>query len=102
MIHADRKSFDTGKADQAGDSIEGITNRLETLINERDRQAQAALADFKMSHADEEYHRVERRWKDASNEVHEIIRILRGTIGKNTQTATTTVTKTRGAITNIG
>lgn len=102
MVSADRKSYDTGAANVTEDNIESLVNRLETLINERDRQAQQALADFKMTAADDEYRKVESRWKNASSETREIIRLVRTTIGHNTQTATQTVSKTRSAIANIG
>lgn len=102
MVSADRKSYDTGAANATEDNVEGIVNRLEALINERDRQAQQALADFRMTAADDEYRKVETRWKNASTETREIIRLVRSTIGKNTQTAGQIVQKTRGAIANIG
>lgn len=102
MPQADRKSYDTGIAGTTEDSINTIINRLETLLNERDRQAKAALADFRMTNTDEEYHRVETRWQNASKEVREIITILRQTIGKNTQTASQAMTKASVAVANIG
>lgn len=102
MATADRLSYDTGVASATEDNINAVVNRLEQLINDRDRQATQALADFKMTHADDEYRRVENRWKNASQETHQIIHLVRQTIGKNTHTAGNTVNQTRSAIANIG
>ena len=45
---------------------------------------------------------METRWKNASNEVRSIIDLVKTTLSENDQTAFTTQSKTRTAITNIG
>ncbi|GAB3193355.1 pore-forming ESAT-6 family protein [Nesterenkonia suensis] len=98
----DRISFDTGTSGQVQGDIDGIVSRLEALIGQRDQQVAQALADFQMDGADEEYRHVETRWNNASNEVKSIIALVRQTLSSNDQTATTTQSKTRSAISNIG
>ncbi|GAA1113366.1 pore-forming ESAT-6 family protein [Nesterenkonia jeotgali] len=98
----DRISYDTGVSSQVEADISQITSRLESLINERDQQVMAALSDFQMDGADAEYQQVETRWKNASTEVKNIITLVRQTLEENDQTATSTQSRTRSAIANIG
>lgn len=98
----DRISFDTGVSSQVQSDVQSIASRLESLISERDQQVSAALSDFQMDGADAEYQQVESRWKNASNEVKNIIALIRQTLSENDQTATSTQSRTRSAIANIG
>lgn len=98
----DRISYDTGTSSQVQSDIDGIVSQLEALIGERDQQVAQAMADFQMDGADEEYRHVESRWSSASNEVKSIISLVREALVSNDQTATSTQSKTRGAISNIG
>lgn len=98
----DRISFDTGVSSQVQSDVESIASRLESLISERDQQVASALSDFQMDGADAEYQQVETRWKNASNEVKNIITLIRQTLAENDQTATSTQSRTRSAIANIG
>lgn len=98
----DRISFDTGISSQVQSDVESIASRLESLISERDQQVSAALSDFQMDGADAEYQQVETRWNSASHEVKSIIQLIRTTLSENDQTATSTQSRTRSAIANIG
>lgn len=98
----DRISFDTGVSSQVQSDVESIASRLESVISERDQQVSAALSDFQMDGADAEYQQVETRWRNASNEVKNIIQLIRTTMSENDQTATSTQSRTRSAIANIG
>ncbi|MDO5619561.1 pore-forming ESAT-6 family protein [Kocuria sp.] len=102
MAANDRISFDTDTSSQVQSDIGGIIGRLEGLLGERDRQVSTALSDFQMDGASDEYQHVELRWKNASDEVRNIINLVKTTLGENDQTATTTQGKTRTAIANIG
>jgi uncharacterized protein YukE len=55
-----------------------------------------------MDGASDEYQHVETRWKNASNEVRQIINLVKTTLGENDQTATNTQGRTRSAIAQIG
>lgn len=98
----DRISFDTGVSSQVQSDVQSIASRLESLIAERDQQVSAALSDFQMDGADAEYQQIETRWRNASNEVKNIISLIRQTMAENDQTATSTQSRTRSAIANIG
>jgi uncharacterized protein YukE len=102
MADAARISFDTDVSSQVQNDIMGIVGRLESLMGERDRQVASALSDFQMDGASDEYQHVETRWKNASNEVRQIINLVKTTLGENDQTATNTQGRTRSAIAQIG
>lgn len=98
----DRLSYDVPAADATVQEIGQLVARIEQLIGDREKQAQEFLGDFRMTHGDEEYRRVETRWNNASKETREIVNIVKQTIDRNSQTATGAVAKARGAIANIG
>lgn len=98
----DRISYDTGVSSQVQSDIQQTVSRLESLMAERDQQVSTALSDFQMDGADAEYQQVETRWRNASNEVRGIIALVRETLQSNDETATTTQSRTRSAIANIG
>lgn len=102
MPTSDRISFDTDASSNVQGDIQSIVARLETLMSERDRQVSTAMSDFQMDGASDEYQHVETRWKNASTEVKGIIALVKSTLSTNDQTATTTQSKTRTAISNIG
>lgn len=102
MSTQDRISYDTGVSSQVQSDIQNIVSRLESLMADRDKQVASAMADFQMDGADAEYQQVETRWHNASSEVKNIIALVRETLTSNDETATTTQSRTRGAIANIG
>lgn len=102
MATTDRISFDTDASSNVQGDIQGIVARLETLMGERDRQVATAMSDFQMDGVSDDYQHVETRWKNASSEVKGIIQLVKSTLSTNDQTATTTQSKTRTAVSNIG
>jgi uncharacterized protein YukE len=99
---SDRISFDTNASQSVQGDIQGIVSRLESLMSDRDQQVAAAMSEFQMDGASDEYQHVEQRWKSASSEVRQIIHLVKSTLSTNDQTATNTQGKTRTAISNIG
>lgn len=97
-----RISFDTDASQSVQGDIQGIVSRLEALMADRDQQVATAMSDFQMDGASDEYQHVEQRWKSASTEVRSIIQLIKTTLATNDQTATSTQSKTRTAISNIG
>lgn len=99
---SDRRSYDTGASADAQSNIQAVIARLETVMNERDAQVKEAMADFTADGVADEYHGKELRWKSASNEVRNIIQLLRSTLEKNDATAQQTLTRAKSAVDNIG
>lgn len=102
MPTMDRISFDTGVSGTVQGDIAGIVSRLESLINERDSQVAAAMADFQADGVSDQYHAVENRWKNASQEVRNIIDLVKTTMARNDETATGAQGRARTAVDGIG
>ncbi|MBV7701090.1 pore-forming ESAT-6 family protein [Streptomyces sp. TRM70350] len=99
---ADRRSYDTGASTDAQANIQSVIGRLEEVIGQRDRQVKAAMADFMADGVADEYHGKEQRWNRASQEVRNIIQLLKTTLEKNDATAQSTLSRAKAAVDNIG
>ncbi|GAA1446912.1 MULTISPECIES: pore-forming ESAT-6 family protein [Nocardiopsis] len=94
-------AYDVGASQEAQANIATITNRLETLIGERDTDVSAAMAEFEATGVSEEYSAKELKWHNAGNEVREIIRLVRTTLETNDGTAQETLSRANAAVQNI-
>jgi uncharacterized protein YukE len=102
MADAGRRSYDTGASSQVQGDLGSIAGRLEAVINDRDRAVQQAMADFQADGVSDEYTAVERRWNTAATEVKSIITLVRQTLNKNDDTATTALSRAKTAVSGIG
>ncbi|MGW0217955.1 pore-forming ESAT-6 family protein [Micromonospora chokoriensis] len=101
-MSTDRRSFDVGTSQQVQGDLAGIIARLEAVISQRSADVSAAMADFQADGVSEEYRTVEDRWNRAAGEVRTIIDLVKTTMVKNDDTATTTLAKARTAVQSIG
>lgn len=101
-MSTDRRTFDMGASGEAQSNLQSVIAQLEAVIAERDRQVQAAMADFQADGVSEQYHAVEQRWNASADEVRSIITLLRTTLENNDATAQTTLSRARSAVENIG
>jgi uncharacterized protein YukE len=99
---ADRRSYDSGASSDAQANIQAVVGRLEGLLAQRERQVKAAMADFVADGVADEYHGKEQRWISASQEVRNIIALLKSTLEQNDGTAQSTVQRAKAAVDNIG
>ncbi|MFC5058557.1 pore-forming ESAT-6 family protein [Saccharothrix xinjiangensis] len=98
----DRTSFDTGASAQVQGDLMGIIGRLEALIGRRDGQVAQAMADFQADGVSEEYQVVETRWNRAATEVRQIIDLVKQTMTRNDESATTALSRAASAVQGIG
>lgn len=98
----DRRSYDSGASAEAQGNIQAVIARLEQVIAARDAQVKAAMSDFAADGVAEEYHGKEMRWSSASQEVRNIIQLLKTTLEKNDGTAHQTLARAKAAVDNIG
>ncbi|MCK7626955.1 pore-forming ESAT-6 family protein [Streptomyces sp. RS10V-4] len=98
----DRRSYDSGASAEAQGNIQAVIGRLEQVIAARDAQVKQAMADFTADGVAEEYHGKELRWNRASQEVKNIIHLLKTTLEKNDATAHQTLARAKSAVDNIG
>ncbi|MFC8590702.1 pore-forming ESAT-6 family protein [Streptomyces sp. NPDC102402] len=99
---SDRRSYDTGASTEAQGNIQAVIARLEQVISARDAQVKAAMLDFAADGVADEYHGKEIRWNNTSNEVRNIIQLLKTTLEKNDGTAQQTLARAKAAVDNIG
>ncbi|MFJ1550233.1 pore-forming ESAT-6 family protein [Streptomyces sp. NPDC088246] len=98
----DRRSYDTGASTEAQGNIQVVIGQLEQVIAAREAQVNAAMSDFAADGVADDYHAKELRWKSASQEVKNIIRLLKTTLEKNDATAQQTLARAKAAVDNIG
>jgi hypothetical protein len=101
-MYMDRTSFDTGASAQVQGDLLGIIGRLEALIGQRDSQVVQALSDFQADGVSDEYSAVETRWNNAANEVRQIIDLVKTTMMRNDESATTALSRASSAVQAIG
>jgi hypothetical protein len=99
---SDRRSYDTGASGDAQTNIQAVIGRLEEVIAARDGQVKAAMADFTADGVADDYHGKELRWNHASQEVKNIIQLVKSTLEKNDGTAQHTMSRAQAAVDNIG
>ncbi|MDN5725507.1 MAG: pore-forming ESAT-6 family protein [Propionibacteriales bacterium] len=104
MVHAGPgdRAYNTASSAEAQRNFNSIANQLESLLNLRDRQVKAAMAQYHATGVSDEYHGKERRWNSKAQQVRTIIRLLRQSLGQNDQTAITAVKRAGTAVANIG
>jgi hypothetical protein len=99
---ADRRDFDIPASQAAQDHFNAVASHLESLINQRDRDVQLAMADYQADGASEEYAGKEKRWHNVANEVRSIIQVLRSSLGSNDETAAQSLQRAKTAVDAIG
>ncbi|MFJ8859676.1 pore-forming ESAT-6 family protein [Streptomyces sp. NPDC102451] len=99
---SDRRSYDTGASTEAQGNIQIVIAQLEQVMTARDAQVKAAMNDFAADGVADEYHGKELRWASTSQEVRNIINLLKTTLEKNDGTAQQTLARAKAAVDNIG
>ncbi|MFJ7330191.1 pore-forming ESAT-6 family protein [Streptomyces cyaneofuscatus] len=102
MGSTDRRSYDTGASSEVQGNIQLVIAQLEQVIAARDTQVKAAMNDFAADGVADEYHGKELRWNATSQEVKNIIQLLRTTLEKNDGTASQTLARAKAAVDGIG
>lgn len=98
----DRRAYDVGASTEVQGGIKGVIGQLEQVIAAREAQVSAAMSDFAADGVADDYHAKELRWKNASQEVKNIIQLLNTTLEKNDATARQTLQRAKAAVDNIG
>lgn len=100
--HGDRRDYSIAASQNAQDNFNRVASLLESLIDQRDRDVQAAMADYSADGVSEDYRAKELRWKNAAAEVRGIIQTLRSSLERNDESAQTALSKARAAVESIG
>lgn len=98
----DRRDYDIAASQNAQDNFNRVAAQLETLIDQHDRDVQAAMADYTAEGVSEDYRAKELRWKNAAAEVKGIIATLRTSLERNDESAQDALRKAKSAVESIG
>lgn len=98
----DRRDYDIAASQNAQDNFNRVASQLEALIDQHDRDVQAAMADYTADGVSEDYRAKELRWKNAAGEVRGIIAALRASLERNDESAQEALRKARAAVESIG
>lgn len=98
----DRRDYDVAASQNAQDNFNRVAQRLETLIEQRDADVKAAMADYQADGVSEEYAAKELRWKNAAAGVREIISTLRKSLEQSDQVAMSTLQRAKAIVDSIG
>lgn len=101
MANSDRRSYDIGISQGVQGDLKSICDQLDGLIQLRDGQVKAAMADFQADGVADQYHDAELRWRGAADQVTAIIALIRGTLEKNDQSAHRALQRASAAVANI-
>ncbi len=99
---SDRRDYDIAASQNAQDNFNRVAAQLESLIDQRDSDVQAAMADYAAEGVSEDYRVRETRWKNAAGEVRGIIQTLRSSLERNDESASDALRKARAAVESIG
>ena len=102
MNNVDRRDYDVSASQNAQENFNRVAQRLETLIEQRNADVQAAMSDYQADGVSEEYAAKELRWKNAAASVREIIATLRKSLEQSDQVAASTLQRAKAAVENIG
>ncbi len=98
----DRRDYDVAASQNAQDNFNRVAAQLETLIEQRDADVKAAMADYQADGVSEEYAAKELRWKNAAAGVREIISTLRKSLEQSDQVAMSTLQRAKAIVDSIG
>lgn len=98
----DRRDYEIAASQTAQDNFNAVAQRLESLIDQRDRDVKAAMADYLADGVSEDYAAKEVRWNTVAGEVRTIIRTLRASLEKNDATAQDALKKAKASVDAIG
>ena len=101
-VSSERRDYDIAASQNAQDNFNRVAATLEALIDQRDRDVQAAMADYSADGVSEDYRAKELRWKTAAAEVRGIIATLRSSLERNDESAQDALRKARSAVESIG
>ncbi len=99
---ADRRDFDVAASQNAQDNFSAVASRLESLIDQRDRDVKQAMSDYLADGVSEEYQMKEARWNRVAAEVRTIIQTLRSSLASNDEAAMQALQRAKTAVDNIG
>lgn len=94
----DRNDYNIGSSEAAQANFEAVAQRLESLLDRRDADVKAAMADYIADGVSEEYAGLEQQWKSAGDQVRMVISEIRKSLAENDDVARRALSAARAAI----
>ncbi|CAQ01182.1 pore-forming ESAT-6 family protein [Clavibacter sepedonicus] len=98
----DRRDYDIAASQSAQDEFQAVASHLESLLDQRDSDVKAAMADYQADGVSTEYAAKEARWNAVAQQVRDIIHALRQAMARNDETAQTAMSRGKAAVDSIG
>ena len=95
------RAFNTVTSAEAQANFKTAAANLETLLNSRQQQVNAAMENYEATGVSEEYRGKEQRWNAKAQEVRDIIPTLRQSLEQNDETAATAIRRAGNAVAGI-
>ena len=99
---ADRRDYDVSASQSAQDQFNAVAAHLESLIEQRDADVNAAMANYDAEGISEAYAAKEARWHQVGAEVKSIIHTLRSALTSNDETAAQAMQRAQAAVDQVG
>ncbi|MCT1436116.1 pore-forming ESAT-6 family protein [Brachybacterium paraconglomeratum] len=94
----DRNSYNIGSSESAQANFEQVAARLEALLDRRDGDVKAAMAEYQADGVSEEYAALERQWNSAGTQVRAVITAIRNSLQENDEVARRALAMAKAAI----
>lgn len=95
------RAYNTDSSADAQTNFNTVANQLEALLNLRDQQVKAAMAQYLATNVSAEYQGKEQQWHAKAGQVRDIIRLLRQSLQQNDETALAALKRAGQAVANI-
>lgn len=95
------RAYNTDSSAEAQANFNAVASQLESLLDLRDQQVKAAMANYVATNVSDQYLGKEQQWHQKAGEVRNIIRLLRQSLQQNDETALTALKQANNAVANI-
>lgn len=96
-----QRAYNVAASQMAQANFNATANLLESLIEQRDADVKAAMAEYQADGVSDEYAEKEQRWRQTADSVKAVIGTLRAALEKNDETASSTLQQARGHVLNV-
>lgn len=101
MAGAGDRAYNTVSSGESQTEFQRVALQLETLLDMRTKQVNAAMAHYQATGVSAQYAGVEGKWKAAAQEVRDIIKLLKQSLVQNDEAAFTALKRAGTAVNNI-
>ncbi len=94
----DRNDYNISSSQAAQSNFETVASQVESLLERRDADVKAAMAEYQADGVSDEYAQLERQWNDAGRQVRDVIAKIRASLADNDDVAHRALSSARSAI----